>query len=295
MYNTPKPRGVTRIETALTDDLLPFSAHLWSQRIAHRIYELQGRQVLEVLARGADDRVLNDYRAWRDGRLVLKSVPRRQTVSWIVSTRNAVMRYPTLILMTIATLVLYPATWAYTDHDEIGSWLPSLTFVDVTEPPRERLDALAMLAYDGEWWRLITPAFLHFSLLHLGFNLAVVLGFGLRIERTAGSLALAFAAVSIAVCSNLVQFLATPNGWFGGLSGVAYGLIGYVVARARIEPWVRAWHTPPALVISLATFLVLMTTGLTELFGLYIANAAHWAGLVFGALVGWIAGKRALR
>jgi GlpG protein len=295
VYNTPKRRGVTRIETALTDDLLPFSAYLWSQRIAHRIYEQQDRQVLEVLTAGADDRVLTDYRAWRDGKLVLKAVPRRPAGAWLATVREAVTRYPTLIVMTIAALVLYPATWAYTDHDEIGSWLPLLTFVDVTEPARERFDALAMLVYDGEWWRLITPAFLHFSLIHLGFNLAVVFGFGLRIERAAGSVAMVLAVVSIAAVSNLVQFLATPNGWFGGLSGVAYGLIGYVVARGRLEPWVRAWRTPPALVISLATFLVLMTTGLTEFFGLYIANAAHWAGLVFGVLLGWIAGRRALR
>ena len=77
MYNTPKPRGVTRIETALDDDLLPFSAYLWSQRIAHRIYEEQGRQVLEVQSGGAEARVLTDYRAWRDGELVLKAVARR--------------------------------------------------------------------------------------------------------------------------------------------------------------------------------------------------------------------------
>ena len=295
MYNTPKPRGVTRIETALDDDLLPFSAYLWSQRIAHRIYEEQGRQVLEVLSGGADARVLTDYRAWRDGELVLKAVARRPATSWPTAVRTALTRHPTLVVVTVLTLVLYPATWSLTDHDEIGTWLPWLTFVDVTEPARERLDALAMLVYEGEWWRLVTPSFLHFSLIHLGFNLAVVYGFGLRIERTAGSIALAIAVLVLAAGSNLVQFLASPNGWFGGLSGVAYGLIGYVVARARIEPLVRAWQTPPALIISLAVFLVLMTTGLMEVFGVYVANAAHWAGLVLGAMLGWIAGKRAIR
>jgi GlpG protein len=294
VYNTPKPRGVTRIETALDDDLLPFSAHLWTQRIAHRIYEQQGRQVLEVQAEGAGDRVLTDYRAWRDGRLLLRA-PVLARAPLREAARTLLVRYPCLVIVTLATILLYPATWALTDHDEIGSWLPWLTIVDITEAHPDRFAALMDVLRAGQLWRFITPAFLHFSLPHLGFNLAVVFGFGWRIERAAGSLHLAITIGLIAIASNLVQYLANANGLFGGLSGVAYGLIGYVVVRGRREPRVSVWHTQPALIVSLAVFLVLMTTGLTEVFGLYIANAAHWAGLVLGALLGFVASRRLVR
>jgi membrane associated rhomboid family serine protease len=51
----------------------------------------------------------------------------------------------------------------------------------------------------------------------------------------------------------------------------------------RRFPSAAAWRLPPGLSIGLLMFLVVFTTGVTEPFGLYVANAAHWGGLLAGA------------
>jgi GlpG protein len=70
---------------------------------------------------------------------------------------------------------------------------------------------------------------------------------------------------------------------FGGLSGVAYGLVAYVVVRGRFDRE-RVWYVTPSFAIAVVAMLLLMSSGITELFGLRIANTAHWVGLVLGGV-----------
>jgi GlpG protein len=224
---------------------------------------------------------------------LLRATPGSSAAPWHATAATILTRYPCLVVVTVAAIVMYPATWSLTEHDEWGAWLPWMTIVDVTvSPPAGAAIALLDGLLSGQLWRLVTPSLLHFSLPHLGFNLAVVLGFGMRIERAAGTATLAAVIVAIAVASNLVQYAISANGLFGGLSGVAYGLFAYVVVRGMREPHVRVWRTQKALIVSLLTFLVLMTTGVAEVFGVYIANAAHWTGLVIGGVLGYAATRR---
>ena len=76
-----------------------------------------------------------------------------------------------------------------------------------------------------------------------------------------------------------------PNPIFGGLSGVAYGLLGFVLVMGRLVADRPAWRLPAGLSGSLLFFLVLFSTGITEGFGLFVANSAHWFGLLAGALI----------
>jgi len=285
------PRRKTLIETTMDDDLEPFSAHLWRRRIAHRVYERQGRQVLEITSDRAADLALAEYRAWREGRLTLDApvmaMPRRPRWDDVAT---ALARYPCLTVLIVLAIAMYPATWPLTDGRGTGGLLRWLTF---TEPGNEA--GLIGMLESGELWRLVTPALLHFSLPHLLFNLAVVWEFGRRIELRVGSVYLALVVVAIAAVSNSVQYIFSPNGLFGGLSGVAYGLFAYVVTRARREPGEAAWRVNPSLTLGVLILLVIMTTGVTEVFGLYIANAAHWTGLATGALFGLATGTRRAR
>ncbi|HET8815992.1 MAG TPA: rhomboid family intramembrane serine protease [Pseudidiomarina sp.] len=130
-------------------------------------------------------------------------------------------------------------------------------------------------------WRLITPALLHFSLMHILFNVFWWWYLGGRFEKLYGSVWLILALVVIAVISNVAQFL-VGGPYFGGLSGVVYGLFGCAVVLA----WQRPTHPlflPPGLIGFMLVWLVL---GYTDLLWVNVANTAHTAGLLSGLAFG---------
>jgi len=274
---------VRAIETSLEEDLSLFSRYLWQQRVRHRIFEERGRQVVEVAEAGAADPVRAAYRAWREGRLVLEAVrtgPDRTPDTPIVRLSNLIRRFPVLTALIAVSLLVFPFSLSLTDG-RLGPVAGWLTIVDLTSNG-SGWPALQ----SGELWRWVTPIFLHFSAVHLLFNLAVTVDLGRRIELGRGSLPFALLVLVIAVVSNLGQYLVSGNPVFGGLSGVAYGLLGYVLVSRRRWPAETVWHVHPGFAFSLVLFLVVLSTGITEPFGLYVANEAHWFGIATGAVLG---------
>ncbi|RUO41896.1 rhomboid family intramembrane serine protease GlpG [Pseudidiomarina aestuarii] len=130
-------------------------------------------------------------------------------------------------------------------------------------------------------WRLVTPALLHFSLLHILFNVFWWWYLGGRFEKLYGSVWLVLALLVTAIISNVSQFLVSGP-YFGGLSGVVYGLFGCAVVLA----WQRPSHPlflPPGLIGFMLVWLVL---GYTDLLWVNVANTAHTAGLIAGLVFG---------
>lgn len=277
-------------------DLELFCAYLWKLGIRHRVYEEQGRQVVEVADPSQSEAVREQYAAWRTGRLTLvRSDTRTGRARPLAHALSFVWQCPVLASLVLVTLVCFPATWSL-DYGELSSWVRWLTFVDVTLVNGfPHYADLATTLASGQLWRLVTPIFLHFSVAHLLFNTAVIIEFGRRVERGLGGPRLLGMVLAIAVASNLAQYLSTGPGMFGGMSGVAYGLVGFVVVRGRRAPEHPLWKVSRSFVVAVVGFLVLMSTGVTELFGLHIANAAHWVGLCVGALLGLPGGNQPAR
>ena len=150
----------------------------------------------------------------------------------------------------------------------------------------------------GQAWRLVTPIFLHVDLLHLAFNLLMFHFFASRIEERLGTVRLAGMMLVIAMSSNTAQALA-PGDWgafsggpfFCGISGVVYGLFGYV--------WVQSIYQPErGLLVSSSTIALLVVWMFLGLFGVLdrglatpavdaansggIANLTHVVGLFVG-------------
>ncbi len=148
---------------------------------------------------------------------------------------------------------------------------------------------------NGEYWRLVTPVFLHFSWLHIVFNALWTWEFGHRIERTLGSRWLLLLFVVIAVISNSSQFAAGGPSIFGGMSGVVYGLLGFSWVAARLQPrWQLA--PPPGLMLFMIGWLLICLFGVIEVLGFgAVANAAHVGGLLAGGALGAIAGYASQR
>ncbi|WOX04440.1 rhomboid family intramembrane serine protease [Microbulbifer pacificus] len=137
----------------------------------------------------------------------------------------------------------------------------------------------------GEYWRLWTPAIVHFSLPHALFNSLGVWIVGRSMEARAGSLLFALLVLLVAPCANFLQFIWSPEIKFGGMSGVVYGLVGAVFV---IQRWQPSWNDVPRSVIWLMIiWLVLCAIGVIEkIFSVGIANAAHIGGFAAGLLLG---------
>jgi GlpG protein len=146
----------------------------------------------------------------------------------------------------------------------------------------------------GEVWRLVTPIFIHFGLIHLAFNMTALYVFGRQIEARRGTLRFLALVLFLAVFSNLAQYHlggSTLRGWrlvigasplFGGMSGVLYGLFGYLWMKGVHDPESGLGVDAPTVAFALAWFLVCWTGLLGP-----IGNVAHAAGLLAGVALGY--------
>ncbi len=143
--------------------------------------------------------------------------------------------------------------------------------------------ALHFPAESGQQWQLwrwVSHALLHFSVLHIVFNLLWWWQFGGDIEKRLGSFKLLQIFLVSSAFSGAGQYW-VEGANFGGLSGVVYALVGYL--------WMLGWRAPQMglgiqkpLVVFMLVWLVL---GFVQPF-MAIANSAHLAGLVVGVLLG---------
>ena len=137
---------------------------------------------------------------------------------------------------------------------------------------------------ENQWWRLISPMFIHFSFAHLAFNCLWIYILGEKIERVDNSITFLMLIIFSSICSNYLQFLWTGSSLFGGLSGVIYGLIGYCMILEMDADYDR-YQLPSGLYLFMIVWLILGFLGILELFGFgSVANFAHLGGLVSGIL-----------
>jgi GlpG protein len=156
----------------------------------------------------------------------------------------------------------------------------------------ERLSAMSPFR-TGQPWRLLTPALLHFSLMHLGFNMLGLYYLGTQIEARRGWVRLLLMMLVIGVLSNLAEYEFGDPSWrdgqislhfhwtFGGMSGVIFGLFGYIWMKMRFEPDLGMGFSQQTFVMSMI-WLVLCVIGAVG----SIANGAHISGLLLGMIIG---------
>lgn len=175
----------------------------------------------------------------------------------------------------IVTLVVFILCWGVFIFSELGwhreifsqiHFFTQFTFSSLVEQP----------------YRLIGPAFFHYTWLHIVFNTMWWWQIGGSIERTLGKGALINLFLISAVISNAGQYLVSgPN--FGGLSGVVYALFGYV--------WWYGWLAPEkglSIAKPIVGFLLFfMLLGFTEVLPVNMANTAHLMGLLSGCGLAW--------
>lgn len=143
----------------------------------------------------------------------------------------------------------------------------------------------------GQVWRIITPVFWHFGMMHLIFNMYMFYQVGGLIESRRGSLLLGGLVFLTAAAGNLghywTELVLAPDQnslMLGGMSGVVYGLVGYVWIRGVVAPE-DGLRLSRNIVVYIMIFLFIGFMGLTDGIGgtgSRVANWAHAWGLVSG-------------
>lgn len=139
---------------------------------------------------------------------------------------------------------------------------------------------LSIDAFFTEPWRLLGPAFFHFSWLHIVFNTMWWWQLGGSIEEVLGKGTLINLLLISAIFSNLGQFFVSGAN-FGGLSGVVYALVGFVWWHGYLAPEKGLSLSKP--IIGFLLFWLLL--GFMDILPVNIANTAHLLGLISGCLL----------
>ena len=261
------------LEVATDERMLEFSQYLWRHGLAHRVIEHDGRQLLLVRHRSQIDPVRDLYARLSRG----ESLPEQPVLpiprSSVLRTLRRVPVTTTLVLLSVLGFLIASFNtpllgWlTFFEFDQVGGY----TFFSTMK---------------HQYWRLLTPVFLHFSLMHIVFNMLWLWDLGRRVELVQGRLRLLLIVLLIGVGSNITQAVFAQTAIFGGMSGVDYGLLGYC--------WLWGWlrkdpvlYVPVPIVIAMLAMLVLSMTGFMQLMGAgAVANAAHVGGLIMGLLLG---------
>ncbi len=133
----------------------------------------------------------------------------------------------------------------------------------------------------GQVWRLITPIFIHFGPMHLLMNMMALHNLGTLIEVRRGPWRLAGMVVAIALISNVAQYLFKGPS-FGGMSGVDFGLFGYIWMKSEFEPEAGMFIPQSSVMLMLGWLVICMLGWLGP-----IANYAHFGGLIVGMILGY--------
>jgi rhomboid protease GluP len=139
------------------------------------------------------------------------------------------------------------------------------------------------LTLHGQWWRMIVSMFLHFGIIHLGFNMLVLFSIGLFMEGLAGRLRFVVLYLVCGLGGSAASLAWHPSIVSAGASGAIFGLYGALLGfllrhQGSIAPEALAAQRKWAL-----TFI-----GYNLLFGLRpgVDMAAHLGGLATGFLLG---------
>jgi GlpG protein len=199
----------------------------------------------------------------------------------------------TLTLAILAALVsLLSGFMAPRENNKWGqAIINELSFVKPADLKASNNDPAASLKR-GELWRIITPIFMHGSMLHLAMNLFLLVSLGRLAERIQGTPKFALFILMLAVFPNLLQGLSpewmrgSPN--FVGISGVVYGLFGYIWIRSTLHPEMGIVIPMPMVVIFVGTIVLGFAVGVTEAVpGWNLADLCHLGGLVVGVAVAY--------
>lgn len=136
------------------------------------------------------------------------------------------------------------------------------------------------LIYAGQWWRFITPAFLHIGLMHIVVNGVSLYYLGAITERIFGHWRFLVIYLVSAIAGNVAGFVFAPNSLSAGASTAIFGLMGAFLMLGdsfRENPVVRQLAQQFALLAGINLVFNLFASG--------VDISGHIGGLIGGFLI----------
>ena len=136
------------------------------------------------------------------------------------------------------------------------------------------------LIADGEWWRFVTPMFLHGGFMHILFNMFCLFVFAPELEKITGKMRFTTLYMLSGIFANVATYFFQDLSYAHlGASGAVFGIFGAFAALVyytkRSMPQLRQIILPIIVISVIMTFV-----------GPNINATAHIAGLVVGFIIG---------
>jgi membrane associated rhomboid family serine protease len=135
------------------------------------------------------------------------------------------------------------------------------------------------ITHHHQYYRLLTAGFLHYSLLHIAFNMFFLYIMGQMLEPAIGRLNFVAVYFASLFAGSFGALLFQPDALTAGASGACFGVFGALIVVAR-DRGISIWRSGlgPTLLIN-------------AVFGLSVAGISiggHLGGLIGGGLCGWV-------
>lgn len=155
----------------------------------------------------------------------------------------------------------------------VAVFLPRL---NQSDQQTRNLGLFADAVAHGDWWRVVTSGFLHFDLLHIGFNMVILWMLGNILEPAIGRIRFGLLYGVSLLAGSLGVLVLDPNALTGGASGAVFGIMAATIVILRGRGFdLRQTGLVGLLVINL---LLSFRPG--------VSLGGHLGGMIGGALAG---------
>lgn len=178
---------------------------------------------------------------------------------------GSVASYPVTTLLMAACIFVYVAMWI-TGGSSV-TWGGNI----------------GVLTLSGEYWRLVTAAFVHGGLLHIGFNMWCLYSLGRLSERLFGRLPTLMLFLLTGAGGSILSLAYDPMRNEVGASGAIFGLAGAILIGAKFGD-LRLPEGEKRGIYSSMIFFVVINFWLGM--GAYVDNMCHLGGFVSGLILG---------
>jgi membrane associated rhomboid family serine protease len=153
-------------------------------------------------------------------------------------------------------------------------------FWTASSPRNEFRIALAEpFIQNGEYYRLITSGFLHYSIFHIGMNMLLLFQLGQLLEPAIGRVRFALLYFAALLAGSFGALLLQPNGLTGGASGAVFGLMA-AAAVGLHRRGVNIFQTGIGTVLILNLVITFTIPN--------ISVGGHLGGAIAGAMTGFV-------
>lgn len=211
------------------------------------------------------------------------AITRHRNLHWTkgISWFTWIIALITFALWCLTAYQVALAAGAHTLHDFLANVFSNSQNADVLITFGAKYNQAIL---EGQYWRFVTPIFLHANILHVGLNMLNLIVLGVFVERIFGHLRFLLIYLVTGVISIVASFYFAPQEISVGASGAIFGLVGAYSLFVFIHR--RAFRRGGIPALSWLVLIIGINLGV----GLIIPNIdnyAHVGGFVSGCILGW--------